>query len=192
MVYSISWDETTPDGSENANTIDTEIRQLKEAISERIVQVIPDWDNDGVDPKLLAVLDVRARISRSSAQVIPNATLTSIDFVTEDVDVGEMSDLGTDDSILTIPVGEGGLYLIGGYVHLAGHTGTYSQALMTAGGSVVCGQSSHTNVNTIDVRLSFHTLISLSAADTMFIQVGQNSGGNVNLNAASMYALKVI
>lgn len=53
MAYSRSWSEGTPTGSSNPSTIDEELRNLKLAFRERIEDLLPDWANDGVDPKLV-------------------------------------------------------------------------------------------------------------------------------------------
>lgn len=55
MAYSIPWDEADPPGATTpADTIDTELQELKVSIRERIEDVIPDWSNDAVDPKTIS------------------------------------------------------------------------------------------------------------------------------------------
>lgn len=51
MVYSNSWDEAAPPGTDLANTLDTIIQNKMIDIRQRIEQVIPDWADDAVDPK---------------------------------------------------------------------------------------------------------------------------------------------
>jgi hypothetical protein len=55
MVYNIAWDETQPDGSEAASTLDTEFQEFKESIRERMNNILDSttaWETDGDDPKL--------------------------------------------------------------------------------------------------------------------------------------------
>ncbi len=54
MAYTIPWDESDPDGSITAaSDIDAEFQQLKTALRERLEQVIPDFGDDMVDPKVI-------------------------------------------------------------------------------------------------------------------------------------------
>ena len=56
MAYSETWDNSAPDGSVVlANTLDTEIQDLKKAITERMNDLVGagNWENDAVDPKLI-------------------------------------------------------------------------------------------------------------------------------------------
>lgn len=55
MVYSRAWDEAAPAGSVDANTIDTEIQNVKEDVRERMNNIVRDWDDDSVDPKPIKI-----------------------------------------------------------------------------------------------------------------------------------------
>ncbi len=58
MAYSIPWDEAGPSGATTpADTIDTELQNLKISIRERIESIICDWSDDSVDPKVLCPSD---------------------------------------------------------------------------------------------------------------------------------------
>lgn len=50
MVYSNSWDDTHPPGSELAKNIDEAIRRLRLDIHERMDHVVADWEADPVVP----------------------------------------------------------------------------------------------------------------------------------------------
>jgi len=56
MAYSVSWDEGVPVGATTpAADIDTEIQKVKTSMRERLEQVMPDFDSDVLDPKLLTI-----------------------------------------------------------------------------------------------------------------------------------------
>lgn len=56
MAYTQVWDNSTPDGAiVQAATLDTEIQNLKKAITERMNDLVgaTNWETDAVDPKLI-------------------------------------------------------------------------------------------------------------------------------------------
>lgn len=57
MAYTQGWDASAPDGATTpAADIDVEIQNLKTALGERLVQVIPEWADDLEDPKKIAIV----------------------------------------------------------------------------------------------------------------------------------------
>jgi len=57
MAYGQGWDASTPDGAITpAADIDEEIQNLKVALGERLVQVMPEWADDLKDPKKLSIV----------------------------------------------------------------------------------------------------------------------------------------
>jgi len=48
MAYTNPWSDTDPPGSQNANTIDDELRQLRLDIHERMNDIVDDWEDDPV------------------------------------------------------------------------------------------------------------------------------------------------
>jgi len=57
MAYTVSWDEGVPVGATTpASDIDIEIQKVKTSLRERLEQVLPDFDTDGVDPKKLSII----------------------------------------------------------------------------------------------------------------------------------------
>jgi hypothetical protein len=78
MAYTIPWDEASPDGAITpAADIDVELQNLKTSIRERIEDVIPDWANDGVDPKTIPLVDSQyciAQVPYTPASVAPAQT----------------------------------------------------------------------------------------------------------------------
>jgi hypothetical protein len=137
VAYNIPWSESQPDGSEAANTLDTEIQQLKESIRERMNNILSSttvWQTDAQDPKLLkgtafvagsipyiAQANERAVLSLNSNEVITTATATPIPWDNEDVDVGGLVDLVSPTRITIVNTG---FYLVvGSVLWAAGSTG---------------------------------------------------------------------
>lgn len=50
MAYTNPWSDTDPPGSQNANTVDDEFRQLRLDIHERMDALVEDWTDDPVVP----------------------------------------------------------------------------------------------------------------------------------------------
>lgn len=81
MPYTVPWDESSPDGAITpAADIDVELQDLKTSLRERLEQVIPDFGNDLVDPKVIpsTVIDNSTAFcwavyfASVSNQIIPN------------------------------------------------------------------------------------------------------------------------
>ncbi len=54
MAYSVTWDETTPAGTEARSLGDDRIRELKKQIRERMEdKIVTDWDSDPVLQKII-------------------------------------------------------------------------------------------------------------------------------------------
>lgn len=115
MVYSIAWNESSPVGSTtNANTIDTELQNLKTSVRERMNQILAnDWENDGDDPKLIGgPLDIDqitgtplvCRAFNSIDQVVADLFFDDIFWDSETIDTGGFHDLVVNNNRLTIPV----------------------------------------------------------------------------------------
>jgi hypothetical protein len=78
MAYGIPWDEAAPSGATTpADTIDTELQNLKISIRERIEDVICDWADDGVEPKTLC------------AEILGEALGTQFVWIAHDADIGD-------------------------------------------------------------------------------------------------------
>lgn len=59
VAYTKSWDESAPIGATTpAADLDVIIQDLKIALRERLEQVIPDFGNDGVDPKVIPLANI--------------------------------------------------------------------------------------------------------------------------------------
>lgn len=123
-----------------------------------------------------------ARVNRSTAQTISNATWTAISFDTEDFDVGGMAEQVTNPSRITIPAGEGGKYLVTGIaLWTANATGQRAIRLRKNGTTDLAdGARSPTDAAT-NVGTPFCDIVNLAAADYIELMVYQSSGGNLDL-----------
>lgn len=68
MAYTRAWNEATPAGTLPADQIDTAIQDDKIAVRERLEQVIPDFGNDLIDPKVLAAGSARISVGTEAAR----------------------------------------------------------------------------------------------------------------------------
>jgi hypothetical protein len=139
-------------------------------------------------PSSGAAAFVGAKVYKSASQSIPNATWTTLTFNSESFDTDGFHDTSSNTSRMTIPSGKGGKYLVqwqavwdpnatgsrNTKITLNGGTdvayGTWSMALTGAGSSTI-----HANT----------AVLSLSVADYIEIQIGQESGGNLNANGGA-------
>ena len=107
MAHSNVWSNIIPAGSDNLNTADNQIRQLRLDIQERMDEVVDDWTADPVVPKQLDVSRVigtpdLAVVYTNAAFAIASGVNTAIDFVGETLDTGGFHDNATNPSRLTI------------------------------------------------------------------------------------------
>jgi hypothetical protein len=141
MAYTVPWNEATPDGSEDADTLDTEIQNLKRSLRERLEDFFPDWSDDGVDPKIPVTGYPRCSLILQSQQTgIITATYTPIAFGagSEEFDDGAMHDVSTNNSRITIPAGLGGDYMFSANVIWAVvGTGTYREISFYKNGVII-------------------------------------------------------
>jgi hypothetical protein len=193
MPYSIPWDETQPDGSEPASTIDTEIRDVKTAIRERIESIIPGWGNDATEPKILNLSGhsiaqltgtERARVSIHTNRSITNAVFTPIEWTTEEYDVGSMVNLAVHPTRITIPVS--GIYLITANMEWdAGTTGLRSCMVIRNGIDVIASANAQRVGPLHTTRLSCSTMHPLNASDYLQLYAYHNDGGSLDVVAVS-------
>jgi hypothetical protein len=179
MAYTVAWNESEPDGTEAANTLETELQNIKISLRERLEDFFPDWSDDGVDPKLPLVGNPRCELERTAALATTTATYELLEWATEVEDSGGMFDLG-DPGKVTIPTGKGGLYLlvVGGEF---AQNGTSDRGLrLRVNGSTIwenSDQASAANVTTVRINRMW----TLAAGDYIEIHALQQSGGALNL-----------
>ena len=183
MVYSIAWNEASPaGGSTNANTLDTELQNLKISIRERMEDMFPDWSTDGTDPKVFQ----RAKVSLTTPEVITTSTATDIPWDQADFDT-EGTSTGFWDSgaatRLTIQVT--GIYLVVAQIAWETTSGTSKQVrLMLNGGSTAIAFINGVGADTLE---HVTWLGSLTAADFLEIEVTHNVGSDEDVLVTSSY-----
>jgi hypothetical protein len=204
MVYNIAWDETQPDGSEAANTLDTEIQELKESIRERLEDVIDDWTVDGTDPKTLngaafsagdityaARANERAVVRLNSSEEIADDTTTAIPWDTELLDVGGLVDLGAQPTRITI-VNTGFYMITGGVLWFANPTGQREILIRLDGAGDVLAGATTTPANTVTFRQSISVLATLTAGTYVELTARQTSTAPLNITATPGTQLTIV
>lgn len=141
-----------------------------------------------VDAMLQAFVNGRARCSayHNTTQSLTSATPTALNFNSEDFDVGTMHDLVTNNTRVTIPTSNAGVYLvIGGTTFQANATG-YRQLFLQKNGTTAL-QDAVIPVNSGSQVTAFQvlTVVSLAAADYIELIATQNSGGALTAGNAS-------
>lgn len=123
--------------------------------------------------------DISARVTRSTAQSIANATETAISFDTVRWDTDGMWDAANATRLTCQTAGK---YLIVGNVRFAGAAGGYRQAGIKINGTatyLAIDKSSSLDSATVD--LNPVAVYDLAAGDFIELYVFQNSGGNLNV-----------
>lgn len=126
----------------------------------------------------------RCSAYHSTTQSIPNNTQTALNLDSEDYDVGGMHDTVTNNSRITIPTGQGGLYLIVAHVDFATNGTNARRCEIFVNGSrihrTVATPSASTGTAMQDVMIW-----PLAAGDYVEVYAFQNSGGNLNTGHAT-------
>ena len=143
------------------------------------------WETDASNPKELdpdaIKMEGRVKVSRSSVITIPNSTLTSVAWNNEIYDIGSMWSVG-DSTNFIIPVD--GDYLVIAYVtFVANATGQRSISVVTTAltDETITVNQDATAAGVCGVQIS--SVLSLTAADKIHINVLQDSGGGLNISA---------
>lgn len=189
MAYNIPWDESAPDGSITAAAdIDVIIQQLKESIRERLEDVIPDWANDGVDPKTIPL----ASIIGVDSYIVFNAdSYASLPATWDTFNLTELSQNGSGFTLAldTIEVAEAGTYMLNGSFFCSAGPGAtvLLRQTITGGGTGYANtaslQNSGINPGTIATAVPFFAVFDLNANDKISLE-GMN-GNTAAVGSAS-------
>lgn len=138
--------------------------------------VAPSW----VDP----ITSISAKVNRAGTQSISNNTATTVIFNTENWDTDSAHNTST--GVFTVPTGKGGKYLITAVVEFAGNaSGARSLDVLTNGtGSCNLDFLFSGTASTAGNMLNGSTVVSVSAGNTIELQVYQNTGGNLNIGVS--------
>tara|TARA_R110000868_G_scaffold11064_3_gene54330 strand:- start:1072 stop:1572 length:501 start_codon:yes stop_codon:yes gene_type:complete len=130
----------------------------------------------------------RCRLTNSANISLTNNLATAVTFDTETHDTGGMHSTSSNTSRITIPTGGSGMYLIGAGIEFAANaTGTRDVNLRINGTTIIASSRATATSATSATRLMTNTIYPLNAGDYVEIMAFQNSGGALNITAASEY-----
>lgn len=187
MAYNVGWDESQPDGSENANTLDTELQELKESVRERMEDIFPRWSDDSEDPKTFD----RVSLSLTSDETIADATETEIPW--DQADYETDSDLWTSGTDIVIQAT--GFYLINLSINwdvLATAANARIINIYHNSANKVAVDRFEPQINSIAHQQTLSWQGTLTAADTISALVYQDSGGNFDVVAGIRTFLRLV
>lgn len=187
MAFTNPWDETVPQGSDAANEIEKFIQNVKIDVRERIETVLPGWTDDLEDPKVFPGWLLR----KTDTVLLAAVTNQKVSWTTEDRDTDGF--ITVPSSVVTIPAGLGGLYLLGFAVgwESSGDGGIRDAALFINGSSFGTDRRAPFTGDSVYCRLGMRLAL-LSATDTVEVNVFHTSAasesyGNVDANSQLVY-----
>jgi hypothetical protein len=125
-----------------------------------------------------------ARVFRSAALSIVNATITAISFDAEDYDLGALHNLGVNPTRLTVPAGGAGRYAVCAGISYATNATGIRQIRFNKNG-VLESVSAVQPVNTGNsMYLLGSTILDLAATDYVEVAAYQESGAGLALNVS--------
>lgn len=138
-----------------------------------------------------AVPDISARAKRgATVQSIPDSAISAVSFDTEEFDSDAMFDLASP-TVLTIKTA--GLYVVQGYVRLAGSVGGSRRInhLMHNSEGVAVTEDDVGGSSATIPGLVVGAIIRASVNDTLRLDLYQNSGAALNCNVAYLGAARI-
>ena len=135
-------------------------------------------------PAATSVPSVRVR--NSAAQSIPTGSTTTLTFDTEDFDTDTMHSTVTNTSRITCNTA--GKYLVIGQVTFASNATGYRQVQILWNGLTVIGRTTQAAVNGAVTSMQVVAIVNLVATGILQLQVLQNSGSALNVNASASYS----
>jgi hypothetical protein len=138
------------------------------------------------------------QLYKTADQTISDSTNTTMNWASEDIDVGGYHDNVTNNSRITIPSGKGGYYFVYTIAAWASNSSGKRIARFLKNGSAYRdGSNPFTLVNVGGGNSSETTqylglVMSLAAGDYVEVQVWQNSGGNLSTFYSSLFGAYLI
>ena len=155
-----------------------------------LTTITKTWSDAIRDSLLWTATDApHCRVYNSGSFSLTTGVAGAITFDSERVDVGGCHSTSSNTSRLTVPSGGGGFYLIGGHVAIAASSaGTYrTLGIRLNGATFIAYQTLAPLSASVDVRGSIQTAYQLAAGDYVELLASQDSGGALNVLAASNY-----
>lgn len=124
-----------------------------------------------------------ARITRTTAQSIPNDNATPVAFTTKDYDTDAMVDLATYDTRITIKTA--GIYITTAQYSFAANATGLRGVRILLNTTLRLAMSLFPGSSLTDNRDSLAAVASLAVNDYLTLEVYQDSGGSLDLNPSS-------
>jgi len=127
---------------------------------------------------------VGAKVYKSAAQSIANATFTALSFDSESFDTDAFHDNSTNNSRITIPSGKAGKYAVQWQTVWAGNaTGSRNTKIQKNGSDVALGIWMNA-LSGVDLTVTNNNaILNLAEGDYLQVFIGQGSGGNLDANS---------
>ena len=134
--------------------------------------------------------DQSVHVSMSSGQSINNATDTILLFDTEQFDTNALHSTSSNTGRLTVPAGEGGVYVIVAQLDWAGDADGFRQSNIKLNGVTVLSRwNRNVNGDAGGFRYSQSSIETLSAGDYVEIEVHHTAGAALSVNAGASNTL---
>jgi len=134
----------------------------------------------------------RARLTHSTTQSLTDGALTAVAFDGEATDSAALHDNATNNSRITIPTGEGGMWLFSGLVEFAANaTGQRKLQFRTDGSANFGGVTVDAAASGV-TQLALTFMLVLNAGQYAELMASQNSGGALNLTSTRQFSAQRI
>jgi hypothetical protein len=147
--------------------------------------VIDEADFDALLDAIDDLTENRATVYNDAAQSLPNDTATAVTFNQEEADSNGLHSTSSNTSRITIPSGGGGVYQLQAKVAFASNATGYRQLEFRKNGSAVGTLVTQAPISGVVTVMGIHATLVLAAADYVEVFAYQNSGGSLNIGAAS-------
>lgn len=134
----------------------------------------------------------RCSVYNSTSQSIGTGSSTALTFDSETFDVGAMHDTGSNPSRITIPSGQGGVYLFVSVVTVAGNATGQRIAFHAVNGNIATTDPRYGHVRIPAAStpnpqgMQIMSIMTLAAGDYVETYLFQDSGGNLNSGSATV------
>lgn len=132
-----------------------------------------DYDAEWKDP-------ISCRAYHSTTQTVATSTQTPLALDSERWDDGSMHDNTTNNTRLTVPTGEGGLYMIGGCATLSSNTTNKREISIRLNGTTMIAANQYPAYQETR-RFFIETVTKLSDGDYVELMLWQNSGSTLTV-----------
>lgn len=125
----------------------------------------------------------RARLTHSTTQSLTSGADTAVAFNIEATDSATLHDTSTNNSRITIPTGEGGMWLFTASLEWTANATGQRKISFRFDGSAVIGFTAVDAAASGVTQLSVSLIVALNAAQYCEVVAAQNSGGALTLTA---------